>query len=277
MAAALERILAHPAGRLVREIELGLPPNDDVDWSFDSVLKVIDEAGELPLLRVVDMTPDAEHMDQASWRRIGDIRCLWKNAPNLRELLMQGSSGSDDGVPIRMGDVVAPRLEKLVYISSGLDKRVPKALGEATLPELEHLELYFGNEDYGNSCSVKSLAGILAGKSLPRLKYLGLENSDWDVELVEAVAKSAILPRLKVLDLSKGTLYRKGAAALIANAAAFRHLDKLDLSDNYLGEEQRAAILQAIPCAYVDDQRDIDEDDDDPDGDEPYRYVSIGE
>jgi uncharacterized protein (TIGR02996 family) len=275
MAAVLARILAHPAGRFVRELELGLPPNDDIEWSFDSVLEVIDKAGVLPLLRVVDMTPEAEHMDQESWRRIGDIRCLWRNAPNLRELLMRGSAGSDDGTPIKMGDVVAPRLEKLVYISGGLDKRVPVALGKATLPELRHLELYFGQEDYGNTSTVKSLAGILAGKGLPRLEYLGLVNydSEWEVALVEAVAASAIVKRLKILDLSKGTLFRKGAAALIEYAPVFRHLEKLDLRDNYLEAAQGRAIVQAIPCADVDDQREVD----DWDGDEPYRYCSIGE
>jgi uncharacterized protein (TIGR02996 family) len=273
MADVLKRVFAHPAGRFVRELELGLPPNDDIDWSFDSVLEVIAKAGVLPLLRVVDMSPEAEHMDQESWRRIGDIRCLWKNAPNLRELHMRGSSGSDDGTPIKMGDVVAPLLEKFIYISSGLDKSVPIALGEASLPELRHLELYFGNDDYGNTCKLKSLAGILEGKGLPRLEYLGLENSEWETDLIAALVKAPIVKRLKTLDLSKGTLFREGAAALIANAAAFRHLEKLDLTDNYLEDEQCAAIKQAIPCAEVDDQREVDDWDDE----RPCRYVSVGE
>jgi uncharacterized protein (TIGR02996 family) len=273
MAAVLKRILAHPAGRFVRELELGLPPNDDIEWSYDSVLKVIDKAGVLPLLRVVDMTPEAEHMDQESWRRIGDIQCLWKNAPNLRELRMRGSEGSDDGTPIKMGDVVAPLLEQFIYISSGLNKRVPIALGEATLPELEHLELYFGSDDYGNNCKLKSLAGIFQGKGLPRLKYLGIVNSEWEVNLIEALAKAPIVKRLETLDLSKGTLFRDGAAALIKNAAAFQHLQKLDLSENYLEDAQAAAIKNAIPCAEVEDQREVE----DWDGDSPYRYVVVGE
>jgi uncharacterized protein (TIGR02996 family) len=273
MVQALARILAHPAGRFVRELELGLPPNDDGDCSFDSVLKVLAKSGLLPLLRVVDMTPEAEHMDQESWRRIGDIRCLWKNAPSLRELRMRGSEGSGDGTPIKMGDIVAPRLEKFIYISSGLNKSVPIALGTATLPELEHLELYFGSDDYGNNCKLSSLAGILEGKGLPRLTYLGLENSEWETNLIEALAKAPVVKRLKTLDLSKGTLFRDGAAALIARADAFRHLEKLDLSDNYLEDEQCAAIKTAIPCAHVEGQREVD----DWDGDIPYRYVSIGE
>ena len=70
-------------------------------------------------------------------------------------------------------------------------------------------------------------------------------------------------------------MWKPGAAAVIANAAAFRHLEKLDLRDNYIPEEQAKAIVQAIPCADVDDQRELDDDDDDDD--DPYRYCSIGE
>jgi hypothetical protein len=218
------------------------------------------------------MTRPAQHMDQQSWRRIGDLRSLWAAAPQLRELRMMGSRGSDRGKPIVLGDIAAPHLETLVYISSGLDKSVSIDIGRAKLPALRHLELYFGVPDYGNNHDIAMLAGILAGKGLPKLEYLGLENSTWDAELVEAVAKSAILKRVKVLDLSKGTLHVEGTAALIKHAAKFAHLEKLDLSNNFIPFDREDALAEAIPCAKIGSQNEPD----DYQG-KRYRFPSVGE
>lgn len=272
-AATLKRILKHPAGRLVRELELGLPPSDDIDWSYDAILPTLTGSGTLPLLRVLDLTADAEFMDQDSWRAIGDLSKLWAIAPQLRELRLKGSS-NDEGTSTKLGTIVAPHLEKLVHISSGLSKNVPVEIGKATFPELRHLELYLGEEDYGNTCKVKSFAGIFDGKGLPRLEYLGLSNSEWERELIVALAKAPIVRRLRTLDLTKGTLWREGAQALIEHAAAFRHLELLDVRDNYFDDEQAAAIKKAIPCANVSEQKELDGDGDD---DDPFRYVTVGE
>lgn len=272
-AVTLRRILKHPAGRLVRELELGLPPTDDTDWAYDAILPTLTGSGVLPLLRVLDMTADAEFMDQDSWRSIGDLSKLWAIAPQLREIRLKGS-GNDDGNSTRLGTVVAPHLEKFVHISSGLDKNVPIQLGKASLPELRHLELYIGEEDYGNNCTMRSFAGILEGKGMPRLEYLGLVNSEWERELISALAKAPIVKRIRTLDLTKGTMWREGAQALIEHAAAFRHLELLDLRDNYLGGELAAAIKGAIPCANVTGQKELDDDDED---DDPYRYITVGE
>jgi len=276
-ARALQRILRHPAGRLVRELELGLPPSEDIDWSFDTIIPALTKAGPLPLLGVLDLTPDAEFMDQDSWRRIGDLSKLWAAAPRLRELRLKGSEGSEGTPAIKLGDIVAPRLETLVYISSGLDKSVPRDIGRAQLPELRRLELYVGQEDYGNNCKLKSFADIFDGKGLPQLEYLGIENSEWDAKLIVALARAPIVKRLKTLDLTKGTMYRKAAAALIDHAAAFRHLDKLDLDDNYFPDAECQAIAKAIPCAHLGDQKEADDPDDVNDDGEPYRYVTVGE
>jgi hypothetical protein len=218
------------------------------------------------------MTADAEFMDQDSWRAVGDLSKLWAIAPQLREVRLKGS-GNDSG-NTTLGTVVAPHLERFVHISSGLSKAVPVSFGTAALPALRHLELYIGQEDYGNSCTVKSFAGILEGKRLPRLEYLGIVNSEWERDLIVALARSPLVKRLKKLDLTKGTMWRQAAQALLEHAPAFRHLELLDVSDNYFTDEHCKAIKKAIPCANVDDQKDLDEDDG---GDDPYRYVTVGE
>ncbi len=270
MPLALGRVLAHPAGRLVRKLVLGLPPMaGETDYSFNSIIPVIAKHGPLPLLEAVDMSRNAKHMDQDSWRWVGDLRPLWKAAPRLKELKMMGSAGYNRKRNF-MGDIVAPHLEKLVFESSGLEESVALDIGRAKLPALRELRLYFGRLDYGNSCAIRSLAGILAGKGMPKLDTLGLENSEWEAELIEAVAKSAILPRLQHLSFSMGILYHDGPAALIKHAAKFRHLKTLDLGENYIDDlKALKAVLPNVSKSY---QRELD------DADEPsQRYTSVGE
>lgn len=272
----LERLLTHPAGRLVRKLTLGLPPQPagDIEWNFDAVLETFGKIGPLPLLDTIDMTPSAEHMDQDSWRRLGDFEPVWKAAPRLRELRAKGSAGSDsDGPQLRFGKIVAPHLERIVIESSGLAADAPLDLGRATLPALKDLELWVGQEDYGCSSTLESFAGILSGTGLPKLERLAIKNSEWEVELIDAIASSAILPRLKVVDLSMGILCADATQALIGRASKFKHLERLVLDDNFLLEEHQAALKAALPNVELGQQRELEGDIGDPYS----RYVSAGE
>jgi uncharacterized protein (TIGR02996 family) len=269
MEETLERVLKHPAGHFIRKLTLGLPPHEDTEWHMEGLADAIASAGPLPFLETLDMSPDAEHMDQPSWRRVGDLSDLWQAAPNLKELLLQGSAGSDEGTAILFGSIEAPELEKLTFSSGGLDKKAPEQLGAAKLPKMKHLELMFGSDEYGCTSTVASLKGILDGAGLPALERLGLMNSQWEAELIEAVARSKVLPRIKVLDFSMGVLNGAAADALLAHAASFKHLQELVLDDNYFSEPDQARVKQALPMASFGEQKD----DDDPE----YRYTTIAE
>lgn len=273
MHVVLERVLKHPAGHFVRSLDLGLPPHEDTEWHMEDLAKAIAAAGPLPLLETLDLSSPSEHMDQESWRRVGDIHGIWAAAPNLKVLELRGSSGSDGGAPIKLAPIEAPALETLIIFSGGLDEAAPKEIGAAVLPSLTHLELMFGSDNYGNTCTMASLKGLLAGKGLPNLKVLGLKNSEWEEELIEAVAKSSIVQQLEVLDLSMGILWRKGAEAIVKHASSFEHLKKFILDDNYFEEAHVAAIKAALKNVEFGEQKTPD----DFDGDEPYRYTTIAE
>jgi uncharacterized protein (TIGR02996 family) len=272
---ALARVLAHPAGRLVRELVLGLPPrpDGDIDWNFDDLIPVLARMGPLPRLELLDLSKRADHMDQRSWRRVGDLRPLWAAAPRLRTLVTEGASGSDRGPPLLLHPIEAPHLETVIFRSGGLDREAPVALGQAHLPSLRHLELWFGRPDYGNNASLADLSGILSGRGLPALQRLGLCNSEWEGELIDAIAESAVLPRLHSLDLSRGILCREGAARLLARRDKFAHLHSLDLDKNYILEEDSAALQAVFPQVDLGLQRELDGDFDD----EYSRYTAAGE
>ncbi len=275
MARALQALLEHPAGRHVRSLTLGLPPqpSGDIEWNFDGLLAAITAAGPLPFLELLDLTPDAQHMDQDSWRRLGDFEPVWDAVPRLKVLKAKGSQGSDSNGPtIRFGDIVAPRLEQLIIESSGLAEAAPLDLGRAHLPALTHLELWFGQPDYGCTATIESLTGILSGQGLPKLTRLGLCNSEWELELLEAVKAAPLLKRLQVLDLSKGVLCRDAAAYLLKHEASFRHLT-LVLGENYLLPDDVTRLAAAFPKAQLDEQRELEGELDDPYA----RYTAVGE
>ncbi|MDP1825628.1 MAG: TIGR02996 domain-containing protein [Archangium sp.] len=269
MHVVLERVLKHPAGHFVRKLTLGLPCADSTEWHLEDLFKAISNAGPLPCLVELDLSQGAEHMDQPSWRRVGDARVLWKAAPNLKVLALQGAVGSDGGVPSMLAPIDAPHLEHLRFESGGLDRSVPLELGAASLPSLTHLELWFGQANYGANADVADLAGILDGAGLPALKTLGLKNSEWEGELIEAVAKSKLLPRLEVVDFSMGVLATESAAALLLHAARYQHLKRVDLSDNYFSAADQQALKQALPNVHLGEQK--------ADEDPEYRYTSVGE
>ena len=269
IAQVLRRAFAHPAGRFVGSLDLGLPlPERDIEWNFDAEIAAITETGVHPRLKSIDMSRQANHMDQPSWRRVGDLGGLWAVCPRLERLKVFGSLGSDqDGPQLVLGDIDAPALQSLVLQSSGLDVTALHDLTRASLPALVHLELWFGMDDYGNSCTLEDVRALLAHDGFPTLRRLHLDNSEWQDELVEVAAQSPLLPQLEELSLSLGVLGDGPAERLLHHAERFRHLKHLHLHENYLTEAQIQSIRQRIPGARADDQKTGDD----------WVYVSCGE
>ncbi len=267
MEEVLEKALSHPAGRLVRKLTLGVPLISAPDWHLEALARTIANCGPLPRLTTLDMSVTSPAMDQISWRRVGDISCIWSALPHLEVLLLQGSEGRE-GLASKLAPIHAPKLERFVFESGGLDQSVPLELAAADLPSLVHLELWLGDPNYGCNVSVQSLEGILNGERLPKLTSLALKNSTEEGALIEAVAKSKLLPRLQALDFSMGVMRTESRAAILNYADRFKHLQWLDLSDNYFDAADQAAIKAALPMVQFGEQKEMDGLD---------RYVSVSE
>lgn len=161
-------------------------------------------------------------------------------------------------------------LKALTIESGGLSREIITQFCQLELPALEYLELWTGKDEYGGTSSIQDLMPIISGK-FPKLKYLGLRNSEYADEIAFALVDSPITKNLIELDLSMGILIDRGAEALL-NCSAIHQLDTLDIRDNYLTDEIVQRFNQLDIEVLNDNQDYVDEDDEDD-----QRYCTVGE
>jgi len=171
---------------------------------------------------------------------------------------------------MELGKIALPKLRRLEIVTGGFSRANLKSIVTAAWPELEALTLYFGDEEYGGDCTVDDLGPILAASGIPRVKHLGLANAPFADELARELPRSKVLAQLATLDISKGTLSDEGAAAIIERAAAFTHLESLDVSESFLSEGVVERLTSALGKVAVsaDDQGDPEDE---------YRFVQVAE
>jgi predicted DNA-binding WGR domain protein len=110
--------------------------------------------------------------------------------------------------------------------------------------------------------------GKIGSQGQTKLKKLG---SDVTASAEQEIPRAKVTRQLKTLDLSKGTMCDVGGQALLDGKSALAHLEKLDLSQNYLSKDM-AKQLKAVFGDRVDVSSQGAEVDDDDD-----RYVQIAE
>lgn len=227
------------------------------------IVEALAAAGDqLPNLRALFLGEMTFEENEISWIQQTDVSALWDAFPRLEIFCVRGSNG------LSLGKMKMNHLRQLTIECGGLPKSVLAEVAAAQLPVLEHLELYLGTENYGWDGSASDLAPILSGKLFPKLKYLGLRDSEIADDVAKAVAKSPLLERIEVLDLSLGTLSDEGGEALLA-APALKKLKKLDLHHHYLSDE----VAERFRGLGIE----VNLDDAQGDGDAEDRYVSVSE
>jgi uncharacterized protein (TIGR02996 family) len=263
----LGALVKSPAARLLYAINIGL-----MDWEYPVNLQkgidAISKAGKLESLRSL-FIGDFEYPDEQeiSWVEVGKVGKVLPVAPNLRALHLRGGS-------IDIGKLEHSTLESLVIETGGLPKGAVASVGKCQLPALTTMEVWFGRDEYGGDGNVKQLADLFKAKGVPRLVHLGLKNCEWQDDIVVALSKSDLLAQLKTVDLSMGTLHGAGVEAILSNVAKFTHLERLDLSQNYLSEDQVARVYEVFGSKV--DTSGQEEPDDWGDGERHY-YTTVGE
>lgn len=257
--------LALPLACFIESLRFGLASYaSDNDWA--STLMAVTCAEQAPRVRELLFNDYTYEDCEISWAPFGDFSRAWAKLPALEVLHIRSGAG---GI---LGELALPNLKTFIRESGGLDASEIKSICAARWPKLVHLEVWFGGSAYGAQGTVTSIRSILEGKGLPNLTHLGLVNCEFVDDLIPALAGSTVLARLRTLDLSKGTMARDAAAALVQHAAAFVHLESINLDKNMLLDEELDLIGKALPNAVHGEQRDRDEDDE-----EDNRYAAVGE
>ncbi|MCX7921588.1 MAG: STM4015 family protein [Clostridia bacterium] len=257
----MENFVGSPNAKEVEYLEVGFW-GEPYDESSDNIVKFIAEnSSKLPKLKGIFIGDMESDECEISWIEQCDMAPLFGAFPQLEELVIKGSNN------LRLSSLNHANLKKLVIICGGLGKDAIEDISKAQLPNLEHLELYLGEDNYGFDGSIEDIKPLMKKGLFPKLKYLGLKDSEIQDEIAVEIAEAPILEQLEVLDLSQGTLTDEGAQTLL-NSSKIKNLKKLDLSYHYMSE----GMMKKLKTIG------IDVDVSDPQGeDEEYRYPAVTE
>ncbi|HEX2909503.1 MAG TPA: STM4015 family protein [Chloroflexia bacterium] len=259
--------LSNPASREVIALLVG--PWGEVATGEDDATRVVEALvsarDQLPALSALFLGEIIAEESEISWIQQSDVAPLLAAYPRLEEFWVRGGNN------LSFGKLRHDRLKKLVVQSGGLPRGVVHQIVTAALPNVEHLEIWLGVEDYGGDAGVEDLAPLFSGQIFPRLEYLGLRDCAIVDDVARAIADAPVLDRVKVLDLSLGTLTDSGAEALLAGSR-IRQLKKLDLHYHYCSQE----IVEKLKQIPIEIDAGDPQNEDQYHG-EVYRYVAVSE
>lgn len=269
----LRSLLRSPAARFLQKLRVGkLNPNKDYGdhgRQMHGFAEILTEAGPLPALREVYIGELLDMQAELSWTSVDDVSPIFPVLPNLESLHIR-SGEMDLGQP---GAIRHEKLRELTLETGGLSEASFEAIIAAELPGLLDLDIWTGDENYGAEVTVEHFEPLLNGNLFPKLKRLGLVNSELTNDFARVLPESAILSQVKILDLSLGTMTDEGAQRIVDHAEAYRHLEYLDLSENFISDglcSRLRALFQEKVNLDAQDEPDLD-------GDEVWTYVSVGE
>lgn len=241
-----------------------------LDSAAEVVEALVGATDRMPNLRALFFGDITYQECEISWIRHGDVSPLLPAFPKLEEFRIRGASD------LTFGRLRHPNLRSLAIESGGLPEPLLDEVWAAKLPRLEHLELWLGTDSYGGIEGPAPLRKLLNGKRFPGLRYLGLRNCEIADAVAAAVARSPLLGRLQVLDLSLGNIGDAGAKALI-DAPATRTLEKLDLHHHYISDPVLRDLRRLkVGLDASGREKEVRYDDEDEDA-EVYRYITASE
>ncbi len=242
------------------------------NWSLDGpepskdIIKLIANKKKLfPNLVAIFLGDITQEENEISWIENDDISPLLAAFPDLEMLRVRGGTG------LALKKPAHKKLRALGIETGGLSKSFVASLSKAKFPELEHLEIWLGTDNYGGDCRVNDLQPILKGKLFPKLKYLGLRNSEIVDEICGVIVGSPIINQLETLDLSLGTITDEGGKALLSLPTDAK-LKRLNLQHHFMSP----AILKELKkLPFTLNVKDRQEPEDWGEGE--FRFVAIGE
>jgi uncharacterized protein (TIGR02996 family) len=260
--AIARRLFDLPAASALQTLALGI-----LRWEYqaEDVSAVLEEASRsvfastLRRLRLGDVDRDVDNAHHS----IGDIGIISRAFPRLERLRVWGHEITSS-TPLELA-----ALEEISIETCSLTHALYDGIVAAKLPRLQKLDLWFGSAMYGCNVGTGDLGPILDGSLFPALTHLGLKNAEMTDGIAEELVSSAMLARLRSVDLSMGTLSDDGARVLLRQAPAWRHLERLDVSASFLSPPMIGELSRVGPAIEAGNQKESHE--------PGHRYVSMRE
>jgi hypothetical protein len=240
------RFIADPRVDQVTALVIGHWLNDigEMDNSKRVVQALVAAKEKLPNPTAIFIGDITMEESEISWIEQTDAAPLLHAYPNLEIFRVRGGNN------LSFTNLKHDKLKTLIVEAGGLDRRTVQQIVDASLPELEHLELWLGTANYGGNSTVSDLAPLFTENPFPKLRYLGLMNSDISNEIAVAIAQSSVMERIEVLDLSMGTLDDTGVMALLNNPALLK-LSLLDIHHHYCTDKMITTLTNTLQEAGV--------------------------
>ena len=262
--AVLDAYLSDPRAATIKAIVLGMP--GEGGETFEAVYDVlIKHAPRLTALRGIFAGDILQEENEMSWIEQADAGRLLAAFPALEELRIRG------GTNLSFTPCDHANLKSLIIETGGIPSVVLHDIARCNFPNLEHLEVWLGTDEYGWDGVLEDVLPMLDPGRFPKLKSLGLRNSEIANEIAELVASAPVIDQIQSLDLSGGTMTDEGAEHLLASDK-IRKLSSLNLHRNYLTDATIPRLNALGPKVDTDGQEEPDK----WDGEDHY-YVAVGE
>lgn len=268
---AWKELLDTGSAKFLESLELNELETEYGTPMFGSFIGELAEHGVPKTLRRLVFDPKDY---QLSWVDLGDLSIAYPRLGALEELTIRAGK-------MALGKAMnLPSLKKLEIVSTSLTKDNVEAIAAGDLANLTDLTLHIGPR---GDATIESVLPLLDKKRFPKLRHLGLRNAMFENEIVRAVLDSSLLPQLKSLDFSDGTLDDTGGEALLQSASTLRHLTMIEISYGYLSRPMCARLREALKgIIHISDQRSVvredgEEGEDDYDDVDEERYVNLAE
>ncbi len=245
--------------------------SDDYDLSSTKEMSEMAETlfankDKLPALKALFIGAIEQEESEISWIETIDLSPFINNGAFALEYFRARGAGDFFNEPIK-----SKHLKKLALETGGMNRKTIENLHRSDLPNLEYLELWIGDENYGNT-RLKDIAPLFDTGTFPKLRYLGLRNCEFADDIAVAISNAPIIDQLDELDLSLGALGDKGAKALAASPSIAK-LKRLNVDHHYMTDKGLKLLKAAIPHVSAEDQQ---EEDDWGEG-EMHRYIYVSE
>jgi hypothetical protein len=212
----------------------------DVEWFLSQAHRL----GRLRALFIGDMNQGDDYGVETFHITLGDFTPLLEAFPALEVFGVHGS-----GEKLRLGPLRHDKLHTLIIETLDLQPETVRSIQASDLPALADLELYVSIWYSQEGVTPSDVDAVLAGRSFPALRRLGLRAAD--DSFASALAFAPVVARLTDLDLSQGTVGDAGVEALLAGQP-LDHLRSLSLRYHYATPEVVRSLIDSLPGVRVD-------------------------